>query len=368
MSREKSGINHKKIDDMLIASIRFRGQYEEIPKYFDKLYEQVKPYVSGKGIFLHHYFDESLGEGHDFEVCYPVRQAVETEEVKSRVLEGGEMLYAIHIGPHGPRGAAGSLSDTWRKLWAYMGKHEIIPDSGPRREVYLEDTQEHKEHTEQYVTEVQLPYAFYRMARLAENLERFVSESVRQQVMAGSEEFDSCSVQEKARWFKEAMERLDALVDNEQTRSEIMISCGDQFPKARIRMLRAAYKHLNNIDEILQIMRNDRSLGDRSWYENPTREGNVIHVSKDPFDPERYREATDEAEKRSYYCHCRLLRDAIRAGVTMSRTYCYCGAGWYKQLWEGILEKPVRIEVLQSVLQGDNCCSFAIHLPLEKEL
>jgi predicted hydrocarbon binding protein len=58
------------------------------------------------------------------------------------------------------------------------------------------------------------------------------------------------------------------------------------------------------------------------------------------------------------------LREAIRAGMTMSGTYCYCGAGWYKQLWEGILGQPVRIEVLKSVLQGDDRCTFAIHLPL----
>jgi predicted hydrocarbon binding protein len=48
----------------------------------------------------------------------------------------------------------------------------------------------------------------------------------------------------------------------------------------------------------------------------------------------------------------------------MSRTYCYCGAGWYQQLWDGIMGQPVRVEVLKSILQGDDRCSFAIHLPL----
>ena len=48
----------------------------------------------------------------------------------------------------------------------------------------------------------------------------------------------------------------------------------------------------------------------------------------------------------------------------MSRTYCYCGAGWYQQLWDGIMGQPVRVEVLKSILQVDDRCSFAIHLPL----
>jgi predicted hydrocarbon binding protein len=51
------------------------------------------------------------------------------------------------------------------------------------------------------------------------------------------------------------------------------------------------------------------------------------------------------------------------AGVTLSDTHCFCGSGWYDQLWEGILGKPVEIEVLQSILKGDDCCTFAITLP-----
>jgi predicted hydrocarbon binding protein len=43
--------------------------------------------------------------------------------------------------------------------------------------------------------------------------------------------------------------------------------------------------------------------------------------------------------------------------------YCYCGAGFYKDIWEEILQQPVEVELLSSVLQGDDTCQVAIHLP-----
>ena len=56
------------------------------------------------------------------------------------------------------------------------------------------------------------------------------------------------------------------------------------------------------------------------------------------------------------------MRDAIRSGETISGTYCYCGTGWFSRLWVGILGRPVHVELERSVLQGDDDCTFAIHL------
>ena len=355
---EHNLVTVKYVGDMLIASIRFRGEYDEAPQRFEQLYEQVKSYVTGKGILLHHFFDQSVEPGQDLEVCFPVSQPVETGEVKSRVLEGGQMLCAVHAGPPGKRGEPGSISDAWAKIWSYLRQHSVIADSVPRREIYLEDG----------MTEVQLAYKFYRMEQLAQNLDRFAGESVRREVMDGSDRFPACSAFERATWFKGAIERLDSLVSDEDTRRDIMITVGDQFPQARITMMRDIYQQTSDLDALLEIMRADRTLGDRSWYEAPIREGNIIYVTKDPVLPEEYQQATTENEKRAAYCHCRLLAEAIRCGMTISGTYCYCGAGWYKQLWEGILGQPVRVDVLKSVLQGDDRCSFAIHLPLEEQI
>ncbi len=57
------------------------------------------------------------------------------------------------------------------------------------------------------------------------------------------------------------------------------------------------------------------------------------------------------------------MRDALRLREPLSRTYCYCGAGFYKGIWEEILQVPVEVEVLESVLAGGEVCRIAISLP-----
>ena len=43
--------------------------------------------------------------------------------------------------------------------------------------------------------------------------------------------------------------------------------------------------------------------------------------------------------------------------------FCYCGAGFYKGIWEEIIQEEVKVEVLESVLKGDDVCKIAIYLP-----
>jgi hypothetical protein len=87
----------------------------------------------------------------------------------------------------------------------------------------------------------------------------------------------------------------------------------------------------------------------------------VIISSKAPRDPKAFAAARDDAERRRAYCFCPLVRDNLDRGMPPS--FCYCGAGWYRQQWEGALGAPVRIEIVESVLRGDARCTFAIHLP-----
>jgi predicted hydrocarbon binding protein len=43
------------------------------------------------------------------------------------------------------------------------------------------------------------------------------------------------------------------------------------------------------------------------------------------------------------------------------RLYCYCGAGFYQDIWETVLGRPVEVEVLETVLEGGEVCRIAIH-------
>jgi hypothetical protein len=91
------------------------------------------------------------------------------------------------------------------------------------------------------------------------------------------------------------------------------------------------------------------------------REGRVILGTKAPRDAEAYETADSAAEKRRAYCFCPIVRNRLERD--MPAAFCYCGAGWYRQQWEGAMGRAVRIDILKSILRGDSECQFAIRLP-----
>jgi len=93
------------------------------------------------------------------------------------------------------------------------------------------------------------------------------------------------------------------------------------------------------------------------------RVGNIVYETKIPFKTPEYLAESDPVLKRWHYCHCPWSREAIRSGEKTAPLFCNCSAGFHSKPWEGALGQKVRVEVLESVLQGDERCRFAIHLP-----
>ncbi|NPD89766.1 MAG: hypothetical protein HGN29_13725 [Asgard group archaeon] len=98
--------------------------------------------------------------------------------------------------------------------------------------------------------------------------------------------------------------------------------------------------------------------------ESGKREGDKVIITKIPFLTKEYLLEKDPKMKSYYYCHCPWIRDSIKKGdMDISAMFCYCSAGYYKQQWDSILNQPVRVDVIDSVLKGDEKCSFIVHLP-----
>ncbi|MDH4211956.1 MAG: DUF6144 family protein [candidate division WOR-3 bacterium] len=211
-------------------------------------------------------------------------------------------------------------------------------------------------------------------------IERATSVEIREKIMAGSEVLSDITERKKvADWSKRAMDRLDELVDAEK-RVEIMTACSCQFPKADLQGIRKRYEETGDIDLVLDMLqekfvsflRNGLDLNadmitdivERGWGLAGRRAGNKIIATKIPKSTYimEYLEETDAVKKRAIYCHCPRIRDALRTDLNISPTYCYCGAGYYKGIWEEILQRPVMVELLESVLKGDDVCRIAIHL------
>ncbi len=88
----------------------------------------------------------------------------------------------------------------------------------------------------------------------------------------------------------------------------------------------------------------------------------TLFVTKIPYDTDRYLNAEDQRTKHYYGCHCPFAREAIKAGKKLPERFCYCSAGFAKFPFEVILDQPLKVKVLKSILAGDDICRFAIDL------
>lgn len=183
---------------------------------------------------------------------------------------------------------------------------------------------------------------------IGKNLDRFAGEAIRKKVMEGSEQITATSSKSKiANWVKGVMERLDTLVD-EKTRIQVMENCGYSCAVVNKRVMekaKARRKKYKSIDEFLEAEQRNPMTGTRL-----VREGDVM-----------YQFYTPHSYTRPMRCYCSLLR-GLPADERISLTYCHCSKGFVKKFWEGVLERPVKVELIQSVVSGAQECKFAIYL------
>jgi Family of unknown function (DUF6144) len=188
----------------------------------------------------------------------------------------------------------------------------------------------------------------FQIYAIGENVERLAGEEVRKKVMEGSEQIAASSNPEKvARWVKAAMERLDTLVD-EETRNQVMLNCGHNCAlanKSPIEKAKARRRKCKTLDEFLEAEQRNPPTGTRL-----TREGDVLCQFYTP-----------RSFSRPMRCYCSLLR-GLPESETASLTYCQCSRGFVQKYWEGVLERPVEVELLRSCVSGAQECQFVIHL------
>jgi len=110
--------------------------------------------------------------------------------------------------------------------------------------------------------------------------------------------------------------------------------------------------------EVIDFVRDDPEIM------QGVRVGNIIYETKIPFSTIEFLGEIDETRKRFHYCHCPWVKASLRDGRSEIPTdFCNCSAAFHKKSWEVLFGQKLRAEVLESVLQGDMRCRFAIHLP-----
>ncbi len=179
-------------------------------------------------------------------------------------------------------------------------------------------------------------------------LEDIAGKSLAEKVMKGSEGItENTDKMETALWTKNAMERLDALVD-EKTKVQVMQNCGYNCAKKNSKVIERAVarrKKYASIDNFLAAEQKNPSKGTRL-----AREGNILYQT---YTPQNF--------TRPMRCYCSLFRQ-LPTENTVSLTYCNCSKGFVEKYWEAILQKPTKVELLHSAISGAKDCTFAIHL------
>lgn len=194
---------------------------------------------------------------------------------------------------------------------------------------------------------------------------------------------------DKPKITKKVMERLEEKLDKEKCR-DVLSSNLHFVPDEAYMPSKKAFQESESIDDFLNNRHKEyvEELSEHAkkktlYYtqevddevveyvrKTPTcqvgvRDGNMIYVTKIPYMTKKYLHEKDEKMKRYYACHCPWVREAIKSGMEISPEFCYCSAGFEKRLWDVIFERPVKADVLQTVLKGDIICRFGIHIPKE---
>jgi hypothetical protein len=133
-------------------------------------------------------------------------------------------------------------------------------------------------------------------------------------------------------YIRTLMESMEKHLD-EKTRARVMEDCGRACAR-RGGLLRLAEKRRADLKGFLETMA--RSFGKDLVF----LDGKTVHWGYPR-------------------CLCELVADGPER---LPRTYCLCSVGWVLEMFETVIQGPVRVELLQAVKQGASSCKFLIHL------
>jgi hypothetical protein len=289
------------------------------------------------------------GQGTEMEIGFPVSTGFSEGEIISRSIPTREVLSITHTG------AFDQKNKSSRKLWDYVREKGFISD-----EFYFEIYHD-SNNPKGEIIEIQ--FVIHNWQQLFhKHTERVLGTEIAKTITPTPLELEA-TLESRLDWAKKAIIKVNCHADDTAV-YDILSSCAHVFPSKPIGKMRTTYEQarktttpLAAIDQVLAMMANDRAWGD-----TPIRNGNILITTKNPANKEAFEKAKTKAEKRHAACFCPIIRDHLD-DKDIPIEYCLCSAGWFRRQWEGALSQPVKVDVLKSVLNGDDVCQFAIHIP-----
>ena len=178
-----------------------------------------------------------------------------------------------------------------------------------------------------------------RIGRFAKIVESKVAKDSYLRVMEKSGEYCRYKSDEKAFWWRNAVERLEDEVGTDKA-IEIMRACGSKCcGKGQRKTAKRLMNESSSLEDFVERI---------SVYE--VKEGELEYELLD----------NNTIIARHNKCFCGQVKNTKEP--FKNTTYCQCSVEFNKQFFEAAFEKPVIVELKQSIITGGDCCEFLVKI------
>jgi len=368
MTNSEPTISIARVEPLSVLSKRLTVKdHAEFAEAVSALREQHTGILADPPIGL--ILDRAAGGGFEVEIALPVAEGTTVDGLTAHILPADHVFRLVHVGPYVKTESLDGIREAINRAAGFLSEQSMLIGDNPSRYVYLEGPEMHGDRTEDYVTEIQISYHCpVWLDALTEGVTETAGTEAAKVVTEGREKLDGTFDADAIRtWVLGAVDRLDQAIPDEQQRACILQDCAHHYPRVQLDRMRAVYDDLGDLRALIDRLAEDDDLFPTKIWLDESGEHPLVYIQRSvpPWNREAYAATDDPKEKRYHACFCSMVKQAILNDEPISPSFCNCSGGWYVQMWEAILDRRLRIDLVESVLQGHDRCLFAVHIPEE---
>jgi DNA-binding transcriptional MerR regulator len=128
LAAEQAGLETKDVPAQLVATLRFRGRYDETGPVLRRLLRGFGRVAGGSAFNLYHDLEWREDDA-DIECCVPLRERREVTGIVVRTLSAARVTSVVHRGPYS------EIGRSYARLFQAIAARQLRP-VGPIREIY----------------------------------------------------------------------------------------------------------------------------------------------------------------------------------------------------------------------------------------
>ena len=305
--------------------------------------------------FVHLLRFDTPVDGYDSEVGFFLNSEVNQNEIKTSMLRKHYYIVKTHCGP------LSKIRETTIDIYKQLNK------SGLAAELEIMETYKkidfNNPESDENEIEIAVSYLAWKEVYY-ENLIKNLDKKTAEEIWSGGEELTPFTdVNTRAKWVGESLLRLKKYTNNQEQYNILSRVCLKR-PIEDTNYYKLYYEETKSLEKTLQKHNEDleKLRGESGGYvEKPFVNDKVLHLSKVPYSPKAYGNASTETERRKAFCFCTLIREVDNPQI--DPIFCFRATGWARQFWEGITGLEFKnCRIIKSILKGDEICSWEYDL------